>query len=133
MQNFSTGAVRDDQDDKESYPESVSFLTLRRYARYMLKQSKKYGTGNWKKGIPTESYEDSLMRHLMKYFIHKQYNVQIEPDVDHLAAALFNLQGIIHNEEVQNSLGEGLRSLGKIKTVNLDGHTGEPIIYDNSR
>lgn len=99
MKKFYTGAVRDDQTNKEDYIESISWLTLKRYAQYMTKMSSKYGRGNWIKGIPIESYEQSLLRHIQKYLSNKYYNTQVEPDVDHLSAALFNLQGLIHEEE----------------------------------
>jgi len=96
---FDTGANRDIEDEKEDYIESISWLTLRRYALYMGKMSKKYGKGNWIKGIPMDSYERSLIRHIQKYISNKYYKTKIEPDVDHLSAALFNLQGLIHEEE----------------------------------
>lgn len=96
---FPSGAVRDTQDGKESYIEPFSWIALRRYAFYMKVASQKYGEDNWRKGIPTKSYENSLMRHLQKYLAGKYDKVLIEPEIDHLSAALFNLLGIIHNEE----------------------------------
>lgn len=99
MKHFKTGSVRDDQHDKEDYIESISWLTLKRYAQYMTKMSSKYGRGNWIKGIPIESYEQSLLRHIQKYLSNKYYGTNIEPEVDHLSATLFNLQGLIHEEE----------------------------------
>lgn len=99
--HFESGAIRDSQEGKEEYQEAISDLTLRRYALYMLSQAKKYGKGNWKKGISSESYSNSLDRHLNKYRIKKNWGIDIEPGVDHLSAALFNLQGLIHNEEME--------------------------------
>ena len=96
---FKTGAVRDTQEGKENYPECLSFLALRRYGLYMQKASAKYGEDNWRKGIPVKSYERSLMRHLQKYFANKYDGATLEPDVDHLAAAMFNLQGLMHELE----------------------------------
>lgn len=96
---FSSGAIRDTQDGKEDYIESISWLTLKRYAVYMTKMSTKYGRGNWIKGIPIENYEKSLLRHIQKYISNKYYNTVDEPDIDHLSAALFNLQGLIHEYE----------------------------------
>lgn len=96
---FATGAVRDIQEGKEDYIESVSWLALRRFALYMNDKASKYGIGNWIKGIPIESYESSLMRHLQKYFAEKYNGVDYEPDYDHLSAAMFNLQGIMHEQE----------------------------------
>ena len=62
-------------------------------------KASKYGRGNWIKGIDISSYEKSLLRHIQKYIANKYYNAKLEPDEDHLSAALFNLQGIIHEEE----------------------------------
>lgn len=99
VRSFTTGAIRDVDDDKEDYIESISWLTMKRYAHYMKKQEKKYGRGNWRKGIPIEEYEKSLIRHLQKYISKKYYEIDTEPDFDHLSAMLFNLQGLIHEEE----------------------------------
>ena len=100
VRTFESGAIRDSLEGKESYVESISWLTMKRYAQYMTKAASKYGRGNWIKGIPAESYEDSLIRHIQKYLSNKYYGTEVEPEVDHLSAALFNLQGLIHNEEV---------------------------------
>ena len=96
---FDTGAVRDTDEGKEDYIESISWLTMKRYANYMKEQEVKYGRGNWIKGIPISSYEQSLMRHLQKYLANKYNGGSFEIEVDHLAAAMFNLQGLIHEEE----------------------------------
>lgn len=95
---FESGAQRS-IGNKEDYVETISFLALKRYAEYMTSQQERYGRGNWRKGIPIESYEQSLMRHLQKYFSNKYDGTNVEPDVDHLAAAWFNLQGLMHEEE----------------------------------
>lgn len=95
---FPTGAKRD-SEGKEDFIETMSFLAERRYAQYMTSKAKTYGPGNWRKGIPIESYERSLRRHINKYLANKYDNANIEPDEDHLSAALFNLLGIIHEEE----------------------------------
>jgi hypothetical protein len=100
---FKSGAVRDSQENKEDYIESISWLTMRRYAQYMTKMASKYGRGNWIKGIPKENYEQSLLRHIQKYISAKYYGVDVEPNYDHLSAALFNLQGLIHEEEVDKA------------------------------
>jgi hypothetical protein len=96
---FSSGAVRDVDTSKEDYIESISWITMRRYAFYMKSMEDRYGRGNWIKGIPIEEYEKSMMRHIQKYLSNKYYGTDIEPEVDHLSAAMFNLQGIIHEEE----------------------------------
>lgn len=97
--SFSSGAVRDTQEGKENYVECLSFLAMRRYGLYMAKVSKKYGEDNWRKGIPITSYEKSLLRHIHKHFANKYDGARLEPKVDHLAAARFNLDGLMHEEE----------------------------------
>ncbi len=93
---FSTGAVRDTDDGKENFVECLSMRALRRYALYMKTVEKKYPPGNWRKGIPILEYEKSLMRHLHKYFMNRYEGGTLEPEIDHLAAAFFNLQGLMH-------------------------------------
>lgn len=96
---FETGAVRDSQSGKENYPETISYLALKRFAVYMTACGDRYGLGNFKKGIPIESYEASLMRHIQKYFANKYEGASLEPEVDHLSAMMFNIQGILYEEE----------------------------------
>jgi len=65
----------------------------------MTEKKSKYGSGNFKKGIPIESYEKSLVRHLHKYMVNKYEGGDLELDQDHLSAMVFNIFGIIHEEE----------------------------------
>lgn len=99
VRKFESGAVRDKDDSKEDYVETFSWTALRRHAQYMTSKKKKYGVGNFKKGIPIESYEQSLVRHLQKYMENKYEQGIIETEEDHLAAMLFNICGIMHEEE----------------------------------
>lgn len=96
---FESGAIRDTQEGKVDFVETISFTAHHRYAKYMTGKKKKYGTGNFKKGIPIESYEQSLLRHVDKYFRNKYEGGNDEPDEDHLAAIRFNADGIMHQEE----------------------------------
>lgn len=96
---FESGAVRDSQEGKEQYIETISWTAFRRYAQYMTGKREKYGQGNFKKGIPIESYENSLLRHVVKYLTNKHEAGDLEPDEDHLAAIVFNVFGIMHEEE----------------------------------
>lgn len=95
---FESGAKRI-VSGKEDYVESISWLSLRRYAQYMDEMAKRYGRGNWAKGIPVESYEGAIIRHFQKYIAKKYYGIDIEPNVDHEAAMLFNIQGLMHEQE----------------------------------
>jgi len=96
---FSTGAIRDSQEGKVDFVETISFTAHHRYAKYMTEKKKKYGAGNFKKGITSQSYEWSLLRHIDKYFRNKYENGNDEPNEDHLAAIRFNVDGLMHNEE----------------------------------
>ncbi len=99
VRKFETGAIRDKDDSKEDYVETFSWTALRRHAQYMTGKKKKYGVGNFKKGIPIGSYEQSLVRHLQKYMENKYEQGVVETGEDHLAAMLFNICGIMHEEE----------------------------------
>lgn len=96
---FKTGAVRDKQEGKEDYVETISWSGLRRFAQYMTAKKKKYGAGNFKKGIPIESYEQSLVRHVQKYLANKYEDEDIEGGECHISAIIFNALGILHEEE----------------------------------
>ena len=98
ISTFATGAKRI-TEGKEDYIESLSWLALKRYAEYMDESAKRYGRGNWLKGIPIDSFEKSLVRHLQKYLCKKYYGIDLEPNVDHEAAMLFNIQGLMHEQE----------------------------------
>ncbi len=97
---FKTGAIRDSQDGKPDFVETISFTAHHRYAKYMTSKKAKYGAGNFKKGIDIESYERSLLRHVDKYFRNKYENGDDEKNEDHLAAIRFNVDGIMFEEEM---------------------------------
>lgn len=99
MKHFESGAVRDNQEGKVDFVETISFTAHERYARYMTGKKTKYGVGNFKKGIPIESYEQSLLRHVDKYFRNKYENGKDELEEDHVSAMRFNIDGILHEEE----------------------------------
>jgi hypothetical protein len=96
---FETGAIRDSQAGKNNWTETISWTALNRYATYMTGKRAKYGAGNFKKGIPITSYEESIPRHWHKYFTNKYEGNSDEPNEDHLAAIIFNCLGIMHEEE----------------------------------
>lgn len=98
MRNFDTGAVRDSEEEKEDYIETISWTALKRHAQYMTKKKSRYGAGNFKKGIPIDSYERSMVRHIQKYFENKYEGGTVETEEDHLAAIVFNAFGIMHEE-----------------------------------
>lgn len=99
VRSFDTGAIRDLEDGKEDYIETISWTAFRRYAQYMTECKKRYSEGNFKKGIPEEAYRRSALRHISKYLINTQEGGSLEPHIDHISAAIFNLFGILHEEE----------------------------------
>lgn len=102
---FKTGAIRDTQEGKESYVETISWSAFKRYAIYMTNKKTKYGSGNFKKGIPIDNYEESLIRHMQKYLANKYEGGTVEPNEDHLSAIVFNVFGIMHEEERKKITG----------------------------
>jgi len=99
MRKFKSGAVRDDDNGKYDFVETISWTAFNRYAGYMTGKKKKYGEGNFKKGIPVESYEKSLLRHIDKYIRNKYENGDDEKNEDHMSAIVFNAFGIMHEEK----------------------------------
>jgi hypothetical protein len=101
IRKFLSGAIRDNDDTKEDYIETISWKAMKRYAQYMTGKKKKYGAGNFKKGITDNSYEQSLLRHIQKYLSNKHELGNCEVEEDHLSAIVFNVFGLIHNEEMR--------------------------------
>lgn len=96
---FNSGAIRDTQEGKNDFVETITYTGLDKFATYMTGKKKKYGEGNFKKGIDIESYEKSLIRHWVKYMKNKYEGGQDEPDEDHISAIIFNAFGILHEQE----------------------------------
>ena len=99
VRSFDSGAIRDNDSTKPDFIETVSWTAFRRFGEYMTGKKSRYGSGNFKKGIPVESYEQSLVRHLQKYLENKYEQGVCEVNEDHLSAMVFNVFGIIHEEE----------------------------------
>ena len=125
MRHFATGAVRDDDTGKYDIMEYVSLYAEQRYYEHMRKNAEKYGAGNWKLGLPVDEGWKSLNRHIFQanlwehegavlcknnhistpksvkeyaknaHYCHCGESVKCE---DHLAAARFNIQVIMHGQ-----------------------------------
>ena len=98
IRKFESGAVRG-SGGKFDFPEYLSPYLVFRFAEHMRKNALKYGAGNWKKGIPKEEYFKSLCRHFFMLFTEYTDGVKMEPESDHLASIIFNIQGLIEAEE----------------------------------
>lgn len=88
-QEFSTGMVRDTQEDKARY-DLIYLPLLKRWAELMARGATKYGERNWEKAETEEElnrFKSSAFRHFMQY-------LDGEDDEDHAAAVLFNIGGM---------------------------------------
>jgi len=88
---FPSGAVRDTTEGKIRW-DLLPMEALKRVAQHYTNGAKKYEANNWKKGISTERFKESAFRHWAEYLLG-------ETDEDHLSAVVFNVLGIIYNEE----------------------------------
>lgn len=88
---YESGAVRDTNEGKIRY-DLIPIECLKRLAEHYTKGAKKYEENNWKKGIPTERFIESAWRHWAEYLFG-------EKGEDHLSALVFNVFGIMYNEE----------------------------------
>ena len=104
MREFDSGATRDNIGDKPNYEGFLSPLVLEEFGRYM-HQHRYQADGelrdgdNWQKGIPTDAYMDSLIRHMMDIWLHHRgYPEKAREDLkEALCAVMFNVQGLLYN------------------------------------
>lgn len=94
---FSTGAVRDAQEDKGRC-DLLPVRAIIAVSKIFENGAKKYGENNWRKGIPLSRYMDSGLRHALKY-------LRGDRDEDHLSQAIWNLMCL---SETQSMIEEGL-------------------------
>lgn len=106
MLGFASGATRNRKENELQYEGFVSPLALQMFAEYMHEHrhtadGSVRDSDNWQKGIPDESYRDSLLRHVMDlWLIYRGWDEQAREDGDlrkALAGAYFNVQGLMHN------------------------------------
>lgn len=107
VRQFATGATRDTDDDKFDFEGFLSPLVLERFAAYMHKHRLQRDgslrdSDNWQKGIPTDQYAKSLLRHMMQFWkLHRglattdERGEPVELD-EALCALLFNVQGYLY-------------------------------------
>lgn len=93
---FETGAKRDSNEDKP-YVHNLKGYTELRFGYLTRMGAKKYGDGNFLKGIPSDVAWESLRRHVAKYDMG-------DTKEDHLAAIIFNVQLIMLNEQKEGML-----------------------------
>jgi len=84
-------AVRDTRKGQGRF-DLIPGLALWRVANWYGLGARKYAARNWEKGMKYGRYLDSALRHIFKHLAGCRAE-------DHLAAAAWNLLGIIHTEE----------------------------------
>jgi len=117
---FSTGAVRDMAAGKGDMF-SIAWEVMLRLSRHLEEGATKYGRRNYRKGIPLSSFMDSALRHIAMYLCGCD-------DEDHLAAALFNIQGGMLTESLHPELIDIEERVGK-KTFDYFAARGLPAPY----
>jgi len=106
---FETGARRDSNENKP-FCHMIKGYVRQRIGYHLNLGARNYGNNNFLLGIPTETYLESLDRHLASY-------MEGDRSEDHLAAIFFGIQGCMLNEQK-----EGISSdyYFKLKTNKLD-------------
>ena len=89
---FDTGAKRDSATGKP-IPDLIYAFATQRRAKVMELGATKYGIRNWEKGMPLSVFLASATRHLNQFMLG-------ESDEDHLAHCAFNLDAIMHGQEM---------------------------------
>jgi hypothetical protein len=113
VRTFGTGATRTSNDGKPAYDKFLSPLAIHAFGRYMLKHQiqadgTKRAADNWQKGIPLESYIESLFRHVFDLWCHHRgfSTLANESLMEAACATFFNSQGYLH-EYVKDLLATG--------------------------
>ncbi len=91
VQNPLTGAVRENKVGKGRF-DLIPYEALRQLALHYEAGGVAHGDRNWEKGLPLASYFNSAFRHLSQW-------AEGDATENHLAAALWNICGIIHHEK----------------------------------
>lgn len=88
-QEFTSGMVRDVQNDKTLYSLPFDGPMFERWAEHLTKGARKYAPRNWMlaSGQPElERFRESAIRHFIQW-------LRGEADEDHAAAVFFNING----------------------------------------
>jgi len=95
---FDTGAQRDSGEGKSRMslvPHKALHDVMQRY----LAGAEAYGENNWKLGMKNSVLYDSAMRHMMAYWTGDESE-------DHLGAALWNVMGLIDNQDKRPAMDD---------------------------
>lgn len=100
-----TGMQRDTRGGKGRF-DLMSPIVAERLAGVYERGCNKYGARNWEKGMPLSRFLDSAKRHINDYEMISLYQREgipldqlpphVNPNEDHLAQAIWNLNSMIH-------------------------------------
>ena len=96
-QDYGHGATRDAAKGKGRF-DLIPDLALTRVAKVYERGADNHGARNWEKGMPISRMLDSAIRHIYQHKMSKYMSDLSEED--HLAHAIWNLLGAMHNEEM---------------------------------
>ena len=96
-QDYGTGATRDAAAGKGRF-DLIPDLALERVAKVYERGANLHGVRNWEQGLPLSRMIDSAERHVKQYKMSK-YRPELRGE-DHLAHAIWNLLGVLHEEEM---------------------------------
>jgi len=109
MRLFNTGATRNRDDEALGIEGFTSPRALLAYATYMHKHrftadGSVRDPDNWQKGIPLQSYMESLRRHELDLQLHHDGYPELarESLVEALCGLFFNVQGYLHEYVKEN-------------------------------
>jgi len=108
MRTFSSGATRDNSDDKLDYEGFICPIALETYAEYLHKHriqsdGKKRDSDSWQKGIPIKECVKSLLRHTVDLWKINRGHIAFDRKDGHeinmseaACAIVFNAFAILH-------------------------------------
>lgn len=101
MRVFNTGATRNNDNSQPDYEGFLSPAVLQAYAQYMQKHRRQAdgtmrASDNWQKGIPSDAYMKSLLRHVMDLWLIHRGHPGREDFQSAIGGILFNAMGYWH-------------------------------------
>lgn len=99
MASRDVAITSDDVDDCDAFAKKMYWYGIMQVSKHYEEGGKKYGYNNWKKGMQTHVYYDSMLRHLTKA------NAGME-DEPHIRAACWNALCLLWTFNNQSSLND---------------------------
>lgn len=124
VQEFATGAVRGTDRNGVRY-DLLPRVAMRRLAETCAEGAAKYGDHNWLHGMPSGDMLNHALAHVFDY-------LDGDRSEDHLAHAIWNLCGVLHNEERRPDMHAGLLGPGGTLTEEIRATLAEHAIRKGS-